>query len=191
LMEVLTWGYLGIFVVSWLIYLVPFLPPSTMLFAGAIAATMPYYHPALVGVAVSAGCALAKAVQYYVTYFAGEALSAETKHRLQGYSQKIAGWQSVAAFVASASPIPDEPVLISLALVKYSPIRFFLSFFLGKLVVTVPGAYMQRAVVLQLSKLVGKIPAAVASIIFTIVATVIFVKVDLDKLWRRLIRKNV
>jgi len=190
LMEILSWGFLGIFVSSWLLYLIPFIGPSTMIFSGAIAAIMPHYHPVSVGIAVAAGASLSKAVHYYVTYFASRVLSAESVGRLQGYGQKIGRWKSFATFISSATFIPDEPVLISLALVRYNPLSFLLFFFVGKLVITIPGAYMGRSVHLPLSKLIGSVPAAAASVIFTVIVTVILLKVDLNKLWRTWTRRD-
>jgi len=190
LTEIFSWGIIGIFVSSCLIYLIPFMGPSTMIYSGAIAAVYSGCTPALVGVAVAAGASVAKAVHYYLSYFARKALSAESISRLQGYGERWGRWKSVATFVSSASPIPDEPVLVSLALVRYSPLRFLLAFFVGKLVVTIPGAYMGRSASLVLSKVIGDFHLHIASIVFTIIVTVILLKVDLTKLWARRARTD-
>ncbi len=182
---IVSWGLLGVFVSSCLLYLIPFMGPSTMIYAGTIAIIYSDYPPALVGIIVAAGASIAKAIHYYISYFARRALSDKSISRLQGYSERWGRWKSVATFVSSASPIPDEPVLISLALVKYSPVRFLLVFFLGKLVVTIPGAYMGRSARHVLRGLIGEVPVAIASIVFTVIVTVILLKVDLRKLWRR------
>jgi len=184
-MEIISWGLLGVFVSSFLLYLVPFVGPSTMIYSGVLAAICHYDPPALVGVAVAAGASVAKTIHYYVSYFAGRALSEESINRLQGYCERLGRWKSVATFVSSATPVPDEPVLVSLALVKYSPIRFLLIFFLGKVVVTIPGAYMGRSTRHLLHGLIGEFPMAIASIVFTVIVTVVLLKVDLSKLWRR------
>lgn len=186
--EIMSWGLLGVFISSFLLYLIPFIGPSTMIYSGALAAISHYDPPALIGVAVAAGSSVAKAIHYYVSYFAGRALSEESVNRLQGYCERWGKWKSVATFVSSASPIPDEPVLVSLALVKYSPVRFLLVFFLGKLVITIPGAYMGRSTRHLLRGLIGEVPMAIASIVFTVIVTVVLLKVDLGKLWRRCTR---
>ena len=190
LIEMMSWGLLGVFVSSILLYLIPFIGPSTMICAGAVAAIYPHDSPILVGIAVAAGASVAKAVHYYISYFARKVLSEKSITRLEEYGERWGKWKSVATFVSSATPIPDEPVLISLALVKYSPVRFLLFFFLGKVAVTIPGAYMGRSVRHVLYKLMGEVPMAIASVIFTVIVTAILLKVDFRKMWRRLVRKD-
>jgi len=182
LIEMVSWGLLGIFVFSCAVYLVPFVGPSTMIQSGAIAAIYPDQPPILVGIAVAAGASIAKAVHYYMAHFARRALSEKSMHKLEGYCERWGRWKSVATFVSSATPVPDEPVLVSLALVNYSPLRFLLVFLLGKLVITIPGAYLGRSVRHVLYRLMGEIPMAIASIAFTVIVTVILLKVDLSKL---------
>jgi len=190
LLEVVSWGLLGVFVSSCLIYLIPFMGPSTMIYSGAVAAIYPDHPPILVGIAVAAGASIAKAVHYYISHFARRALSEKSVHKLEGYCERWGRWKSVATFISSATPVPDEPVLVSLALVNYSPLRFFLVFLLGKLVITIPGAYMGRSVRHVLYRLMGEIPMAVASIAFTVIVTIILLNVDLSKLIKRGTRKH-
>ena len=160
-----------------------------MLYAGAAAAISSDQPPALIGVAVAGGASLAKVIHYYLSFFARRALSQESISRLEGYCEKWGRWKSVATFLSAATPIPDEPVLVSLALVDYSPVRFLVVYFLGKIVITVPGAYMGRSASRALWHLVGQVPATMASVIITIMVTVILLKVDLGKFWRKLIRR--
>jgi len=190
LIHVLGWDLLGIFVSACLLYLIPFFGPSTMLYAGAMAGIVSDQSPALVGLAVAGGASVAKAAHYYISYFARRVLSPERVSRLEGYCERWGRWKSVATFIASATPIPDEPVLVSLALVSYSPVRFLLAYFLGKIVITVPGAYLGRSATRALWHLVGQVPAMIVSIIFTIIVTVVLLKVDLDKLWRKVTRSQ-
>jgi len=188
-MHLLGWGFLGVFVSAFLLFLIPFFGPSTMLYAGAAAAISSDQPPALIGVAVAGGASLAKVIHYYLSFFARRALSQESISRLEGYCEKWGRWKSVATFLSAATPIPDEPVLVSLALVDYSPVRFLVVYFLGKIVITVPGAYMGRSASRALWHLVGQVPATMASVIITIMVTVILLKVDLGKFWRKLIRR--
>lgn len=48
-----------------------------------------------------------------------------------------------------------------------------------------PGAYMERSAGKVFCELVGDVPVAIASIIFTLVVTVILLKVDFSRLWRK------
>jgi len=190
LIEILSWGFMGIFLFSCLLYLIPFIGPSTMVLSGAISAIYPNYPPIYVGTAIAVGSSIAKAVTYYVSYFAGGALSAEKVERLHRYCERMGRWKSLAVFMAAATPIPDEPVLVGLGLVGYNPLRVLFAFFVGKLVVTIPGAYLGKAAGLGLHKLVGGIPAITISAVFTLIVTVVLVKVDLDQLWMRWVKRR-
>ena len=163
-----------------------------MFLAGAIAVIYRDYSPLSIGIAVSAGASIAKMAMYYLTYFAETALSTEKLNRLMRYGNRIGRWKFVAAFISSATPIPDEPVLISLALLRYSPLRFLLAFFLGKLVIVVPGAYLGKGVRAHLVRygIVGDLEAAIISVIFTVVITVILLKVDLEKLYTKWVQRQ-
>ena len=79
------------------------------------------------------------------------------------------------AFIAAASPIPDEPIVIPLGLMKYNPAKFFTAYFLGKLTIAVAGAF--------LGGFAGDIFSAakpramiVISIVLTVVITIILVE---------------
>lgn len=190
MMEILHWGVLGVFIFSSLLYLIPFVGPSTMILSGAIAAIHPTYSPPAVALAIAAGSSLAKAVMYYLSYFAGGALGAKRIEKLHKYCQEMGRWKSLAVFMASATPIPDEPVLVGLGLVQYSPLRVFAAYFLGKLAITLPGAYLGKAAGLGLHGLIGSVPAVAASVAFTVIVTVVLLKVDLDKLWTRMVKRS-
>jgi uncharacterized membrane protein YdjX (TVP38/TMEM64 family) len=181
---------MGVFIFSCLLYLIPFIGPSTMVLSGAVAAIHPDYSPVSIGIAIAAGSSVAKVVTYYVSYFAGGALGAEKVERLHRYCERMGRWKSLAVFIAAATPIPDEPVLVGLGLVRYSPLRVFLAFLVGKLVITIPGAYLGKAAGLGLHKLVSGIPAIIISVVFTLIVAVVLMKVDLDKLWMRRIERR-
>ena len=53
------------------------------------------------------------------------------------------GW--LAAFIAAATPIPDDLVYIPLGLSKYNPLRFLLATFAGKIVLSEGIALAARA----------------------------------------------
>ena len=187
--DILAGGFFGILMFSTLVYLIPFIGPSTMILSGTLAAIHVHSPPILIGIAVALGASAAKAVMYYVSYFAGKTLSQKNMERLKRYGAKMGKWKSFAIFMASATPIPDEPVLVSLALVEYSPLRFLAWFLLGKLVITIPGAYLGRSAGLAMFELFGDIPATIISIVFTIAVTAVLMKVDLEQLWSSVSKK--
>jgi uncharacterized membrane protein YdjX (TVP38/TMEM64 family) len=93
-------------------------------------------------------------------------------------------------FLVAASPLPDEPVVIPLGLMKYSPAKFFLSYFLGKLTIAVAGAFIGQEASNLFSGWLSPEVIVVISIILTVIITIILLKVDLSKLAERFLKKK-
>jgi len=60
----------------------------------------------------------------------------ETRKRMKPFERLVKRYGAAAAFIAAATPIPDDLVYIPLGLAKYNPKRFFLATFSGKLVLS-------------------------------------------------------
>lgn len=178
-------GYLGILSFSFVLYMIPFIGPSTMAIAGSIAAIGKELNPLVIGICISAGSSIAKTLHYYIAHFAKGALGKNSRGRLEEYGYRLGKWKCVASFVAAATPIPDEPVVIALALMRYSPLKFLASFFLGKIVVTIPGAYIGTYAGHLLTRYVGNVATVIGSIVFTVILTILLVKIDFRKLVQR------
>jgi len=135
------------------------------------------------------GSATAKSVHYLVTYFVGKRLGKQRRERLDALAPKFRRWGALALFIAAATPLPDEPVVIPMGLLKYNPAKFFVAFFLGKLVITIPGAYLGRAAENIFSPMLSPEIIAVASVILTIIVTVVLLKIDVEGLSQRTLQR--
>src|SRR3990170_5161357 len=125
--------------------LIPFAGPSNLFIASTAALSIVDADTATlvaVGFLVALGSALAKSIHYLVTFFVSKHLSEKRRQRLDADAVKVKRWAFLLLFAAAATPIPDEPIVIPLGLMKYSPAKFFTAYFLGKLAITVAGAYL-------------------------------------------------
>jgi membrane protein YqaA with SNARE-associated domain len=173
-------AYVLLFTFCFLFYVIPFVGPSTMILSGAICVSMPDLSPFIVALTVAFGSSIAKVVIYYGAFFLGKKfLGHNSLNRLQNYGRVMGKWKGAAIFLASATPIPDEPVLIATSLVMYPPLHFFTWFLLGKLVVTLPAAFVGHKIMALFGETIGAMPMMIASIIVTVAITVIMLKVDL------------
>ena len=68
---------------------------------------------------------------------------------------------------------------------KYSPIKFFVAFFAGKVLITTFGALMGNALGQVLTVNFGDIGTVIVSATLTVLVTVVLIKVDLEKLVER------
>ncbi|MEM2921998.1 MAG: VTT domain-containing protein [Candidatus Bathyarchaeia archaeon] len=187
--DLLSFGYIGLFLLSFAFNMLPFMGPSNALLAGALAASLPWANPLLTGVLVALSASLAKLIHFLAAFFLRGALSSERKEKLDQYIGRRGNVGSLLLFIAAVTSIPDEPVVIPLGLVKYSPAKFFVIYLLGKILIAIPGAYIGSKI--PLSDLVGSPIAAVLSICATIVVTYILMKIDLKKLIGKITIKTV
>jgi uncharacterized membrane protein YdjX (TVP38/TMEM64 family) len=92
-------------------------------------------------------------------------------------------------FLAAATPIPDEPVIIPLGLLKYSPVKFFTAFFFGKISITVIGAFLGSWANSAFSQWLSPRTTIAISTVLTIGLTVILLKVDIGKLAEKFLKQ--
>ena len=177
--------------------LIPFAGPSNLLIAsnfGVIMGETDVSTLLLVGLIIALAAAFAKGIHYMVTFFISGHLSEKRRARLDTDAVKVKRWAFPLLFLVAASPIPDEPVVIPLGLMKYSPVKFFTAYFLGKLSITIVGAFIGNLAGDFLSAWFSPestfVISIIVSIILTIVVTVILLKVDLGKLTKRISRRK-
>lgn len=181
---------LSILLTSFALNLIPFAGPSNLLVASN-AALLVNADPLTIGFLVAFGAASAKLVHYLITFFVSGFIGEHRRKRLDAAGLKLKRWAFLTLFVVAATPLPDEPVIIPLGLMKYSPIKFYLSYFLGKLSITIAGAYLGRFSQQFLAPWLSPEILAVSSVILTILVTVVLLKVDVAKIAKKIFRRNI
>ena len=128
-------GYIALTIISFFGSLIPFVPiPSFVVLATmAVGDQFNIHILAIVG-AVTA--TLAKMIIFYVSYGGGKILSEKTRKRMKPFERLVKKYGGAAAFVAAATPIPDDLIYIPLGLAKYNPKRFFIATLTGKFVLS-------------------------------------------------------
>lgn len=185
-----TYELLGVLLTSFGINLIPFASPSN-LFIASNAALIVNSDPFTLGFLVALGSALAKGIHYVIAFSISKHLSEKRRQRLDAEALKVKRWAFVLLFAAAASPIPDEPIVVPLGLLRYNPAKFFLAFFFGKLSITIIGAYLGDWSEGFLSSVISQQILVVISIILTVVITLILLKVDLGKIAERILKRRI
>ena len=126
-------GYLGLTIVSFFGSLIPFVPVPSFVLVATMAAGEQFDIHALVLIAALTSTA-AKQIIFYASYGGRKIISEKTKKRMKPFQKLVKRYGASAAFVAAATPIPDDLVYIPLGLAKYNPKRFFVATLLGKIV---------------------------------------------------------
>jgi membrane protein DedA with SNARE-associated domain len=185
LLEVLT-----ILVTSFIFNLIPFAGPSNLLIASN-AAVLASVEPYIVGIMVATGSATAKFIHYLVMFFLGKHVGKERRKRLDENSEEIKKWAIPALFIVAATPLPDEPIVIPLGLLKYNPGKLFLAYFAGKLLIGVVGAYLGIYALQMFGSMFTQEVFITLSIVATVVITIVFLKVDIKKLAERILKRKI
>lgn len=173
--------------------LIPFAGPSNLLIASTTAIGMANADITtliVIGFVIAFAAALAKGIYYMVTFFVSKHLSEKRRERLDADAVRVKRWAFVLLFLAAATPIPDEPVVIPLGLMKYSPAKFFTAYFLGKLSITVAGAFFGSLAGGYFSAWLSPELMVIISIALTVIITIILLKVDLGKLAERFLHRR-
>jgi len=126
-------GYLGLAIVSFFGSLIPFVPIPSFVLVATMAVGEQFDIHILVIIAALTSTA-AKQIIFYISYGGRKIISEKTKKRMKPFQKLVKRYGGSAAFVAAATPIPDDLVYIPLGLAKYNPKRFFIATLLGKFV---------------------------------------------------------
>jgi len=126
-------GYIGLALVSFIGSLIPFVPvPSFILLATMSVGEQFDLH--ILALVSAFTATIAKQIIFYASYGGRRMISEKTKKRMRPFQKLVKRYGGAAAFVAAATPIPDDMVYIPLGLAKYNPKRFFVATLSGKIV---------------------------------------------------------
>ena len=128
-------GYIALSLVSFFGSLIPFVPiPSFVVLATmSVGEQFNIHILAIVGAVTTTA---AKMIIFSVSYGGGRIISENTRKRMKPFERLVKKYGGTAAFVAAATPIPDDLIYIPLGLAKYNPKRFFLATLSGKFVLS-------------------------------------------------------
>ena len=128
-------GYFGLSLVSFFGSLIPFVPvPSFLLLATMSVGDQFDLHLLAILSAVTATGA--KQIIFYVSYGGRKIIKEKTRKRMRPFERLVKRYGGAAAFVAAATPVPDDLVYVPLGLARYNPKRFFVATLAGKFVLS-------------------------------------------------------
>ena len=185
-------GYVILALVNFFGSLIPFVPlPGFLLLATMSIGNEYDLHVLALVSAVSATAA--KQIIFYVSFKGRKIMSKKTLKRMRPFQRLVTKYGAAAAFVAAATPMPDDIIFVPLGLAKYNPKKFFISTLVGKIVLSYSIVflyhYLGLSVVEPLVKdLDNATPIYIGVIVFGIMMTVVIILLlILD--WARILGK--
>lgn len=139
-------GYLGIFIISILGNLIPFIPIPYLVAVYLYAAYMPGSHPLFVGLVSGFGGGVGKLIVFAFSRGAALLISQEKREEFKALKEIIGNYGALAVFIFAATPSPDDVVIAILGLMKYDFLKFFISVTAGKIIISIITAYTGKAV---------------------------------------------
>ena len=185
-------GYIILALVNFFGSLIPFVPlPGFLLLATMSIGNEYDLHILALVSAISATAA--KQIIFYVSFKGRKIISKKTLKRMRPFQRLVTKYGAAAAFVAAATPMPDDIIFVPLGLAKYNPKRFFISTLVGKIVLSYSIVflyhYLGLSVVEPLVKdLDDATPIYIGVVVFGIMMTLVIVLLlRLD--WARILGK--
>ncbi len=128
-------GYLGLALINFFGSLIPFVPlPGFLLLATMSVGNQYDLHILALLSAVTA--TIAKQIIFYISYGGRRIINEKTRKKIRPFERLVTRYGATAAFIAAATPIPDDLVYVPLGLAKYNPKRFFIATLTGKIVLS-------------------------------------------------------
>ena len=128
-------GYLILALVNFFGSLIPFVPlPGFLLLATMSVGNEYDLHILALVSAITA--TVAKQMIFFVSFSGRKIMNEKTRKRMRPFERLVKKYGAAAAFVAAATPMPDDIIFIPLGLAKYNPKRFFVATLTGKIVLS-------------------------------------------------------
>jgi len=185
-------GYLILALVNFFGSLIPFVPlPGFLLLATMSVGNEYNLHVLALLSAITA--TVAKQAIFFVSFSGRRIMNEKTRKRMRPFERLVKRYGAAAAFVAAATPMPDDIIFIPLGLAKYNPKRFFIATLTGKIVLSYIIVLISHYIGLSfiepyLENIDDTTPVYIGIIIFGIIMTAIIVLLlKLD--WQRIMAK--
>ncbi|MEM3475898.1 MAG: VTT domain-containing protein [Candidatus Bathyarchaeia archaeon] len=139
------------------------------------------------------GAALGKMLSYGVGRGGGKLLGKKYEKKFNALKKLLGKSPLIAAFIAAASPLPDDIIFLPLGLIKYDLIKTFLACLAGKFVITFLtislGRFSREVISWIFKEEETNYLIVVTSIIVILISTIIMIKVDWEKFFEKVGRK--
>jgi membrane protein DedA with SNARE-associated domain len=185
-------GYLILALVNFFGSLIPFVPlPGFLLLATMSVGNEYDLHVLALVSAITATAA--KQIIFFVSFSGRRIMNEKTRKRMRPFERLVKKYGAAAAFVAAATPMPDDIIFVPLGLAKYNPKRFFVATLTGKIVLSYIIVFISHYIGLSfiepfLENIDDATPVYIGIIVFGAIMTAIIVLLlKLD--WQRIMGK--
>jgi len=128
------YGYFGIFIISLVSSLNPFVPIPYFVLLFTFG---PVLNPFLLAIVAALGASIGKTLSYVIGLGGKEILEKRFNKQIKKLKKSFEKYKpEVWVFLIGLTPIIDDPVIILCGIIKYDFKKFFIALFLGKLILS-------------------------------------------------------
>ncbi len=137
-------GFLGIFLISLIGSLIPFLPLPYLAFVVLLAQKFNGIDLFLLGFSAGIGGSLGKLTTYGLGVLSYKTLPENKKEELKFFNMIIKKYGVIGVFIFAITPLPDDVLYFPLGLAKYNIKYFLIANMLGKTLLAIGVAYLSK-----------------------------------------------
>lgn len=184
------YGYFGIFFVSVLGSLIPFLPLPYLIIVVLMSRVL---NPLELGIIAGIGGALGKTTSYLLGRSGYNIIGKRTKKNLDLLRGLIGKYGDLGVFIFAVTPLPDDVYMIPIGMVRFPFWRFLIANIAGKIVLSVAVAYFGRGYFNLVRVYLGEgaLESSILAVTFTILITILFVKINWERVIEIMQKKGV
>ncbi|HZD12252.1 MAG TPA: VTT domain-containing protein, partial [Candidatus Binatus sp.] len=175
-----------VFLVSLFGNIIPVIPIPYLLIV--IAVILEY--PSLGIVQIAAVSALGAATGKFVSYVLGygvRSVSRRNQKRFDSLRRLLGGSIFLVAFIFAATPLPDDVAFIPMGIMRYSPVKTYISLYTGKFVLNLFVLYTARSSEAAIREaLGGGVEGSIASVVIIILLSYLMMRID----WERVLTET-
>jgi len=178
---VVTYGYLGAFIVCIIGNVSIFLPIPFALIIYLFGSTL---NPLVLGIVSGVGSAIGEMVSYIIGRGGRKVIESRYGKRLDAVEKLIDRYGILVVFLAALTPVPDDILLIPLGMIKYPAYKTFTAMVFGKTIMCLILAYAGAFSFTGIKNLYesGSFITEIVSLSLLIMIIVALVKIDWTKI---------
>lgn len=137
-------GYLGIFLISLISSLIPFLPLPYLIFVVLSASKYDNFGLIFLGISAGIGGSIGKLTTYFLGRAGNFALSEERKKELEIFRKLSRKYGFIGVLIFAITPLPDDVLYFPLGLGKFDLRAFLIANLIGKSLLAIFVAYLSK-----------------------------------------------
>ncbi len=176
-----------VFLVSLFGNVLPVVPIPYQLAVIGIAAGFPGLGVVQIAAVSAFGAATGKFVSWTLGFGVRGALTAEKRAQFDSLRRLLGGSIFLVGFIFAATPLPDDIAFIPMGMMRYSPVKTYISLFTGKFALTLVIVYTARASGMAIENTVGGgIYGSLASAVLIVGLSYLMMRID----WERVLTET-